>query len=193
MNNLQTLLNKFIIDPESDYNNLNLAKHYHSIGQTASAISYYIRTAERTEDNILMYACLLASSDCFHSQGCRNTSVRGLLQSAIALCPKRPEGYFLLSRFYERIQEWHNSYLISSIGMGVADFNCKPLPLIVDYPGKYGILFEKAVSSWHCGLCDESRDLLIDLKKNYKLDKLHAQAVDNNIATISYHTLKRQI
>jgi Tfp pilus assembly protein PilF len=49
MNDLQTLLNTFIIDPENDYNNLSLAKYYHSIGQTASAVSYYTRTAERTE------------------------------------------------------------------------------------------------------------------------------------------------
>ena len=184
MNNLQTLLNQFVIDPENDYNNLWLAKHYHSIGQTASAISYYIRTAERTEDQTLMYACLLTASDCFHSQGCRNDSVKGLLQSAIALCPKRPEGYFLLSRFYERVQNWYDSYLISSIGIVVSDFDCEPLPLIVDYPGKYGVLFEKAISSWHCGLCDESRDLLIDLKENYDLDEIHIEAVNKNIAII---------
>ena len=186
MNNLQTLLNRFVIDPENDYNNLWLAEHYHSIGQTASAVSYYTRTAERTEDQTLMYASLLAASDCFHSQGCRNNSVKGLLQSAIALCPKRPEGYFLLSRFYEREQNWHDSYLIASIGIVVSDFDCKPLPLVVDYPGKYGVLFEKAVSSWHCGLCDESRDLLIDLKENYKLDKIHSEAVENNLRTIGF-------
>ena len=184
MNNLQTLLNRFVIDPDNDYNNLWLAKYYHSIGQTASAISYYIRTAERTEDQTLMYACLLTASDCFHSQGCRNDSVKGLLQSAIALCPKRPEGYFLLSRFYERVQNWYDSYLISSIGIVVSDFDCKSLPLVVDYPGKYGVLFEKAISSWHCGLCDESRDLLIDLKENYDLDEIHTEAVNKNIAII---------
>ena len=184
MNDLQTLLNTFIIDPENDYNNLSLAKYYHSIGQTASAVSYYTRTAERTENKTLMYACLLAASDCFHSQGCRNNSVKGLLQSAIAVCPKRPEGYFLLSRFYERVQNWHDSYLISSIGTVVCDLECEPLPLVVDYPGNYGILFEKAVSSWHCGLCDESRDILIDLKENYELDEIHARAVDNNIKSI---------
>ena len=185
MNNLQTLLNRFVIDPDNDYNNLWLAKHYHSIGQTASAVSYYLRTAERTKDKTLMYACLLISSDCFHSQGCRNDSVKGLLQSAIALCPKRPEGYFLLSRFYERVQNWYDSYLISSIGIVVSDFDCKPLPLAVDYPGKYGVLFEKAVSSWHCGLCDESRDLLIDLKENYDMDDVHITAVKNNLERLS--------
>ena len=185
MNNLQTLLNRFVIDPENDYNNLWLAKHYHSIGQTASAVSYYLRTAERTKDKTLMYACLLISSDCFHSQGCRNDSVKGLLQSAIALCPKRPEGYFLLSRFYERVQNWHDSYLIASIGMVVSDFDCDPLPLVVDYPGNYGILFEKAVSSWHCGLCDESRNILVDLLQNYDMDDVHITAVKNNLERLS--------
>ena len=184
MNNLQTLLNEFVIDPENDYNNLWLAKHYHSIGQTASAVSYYTRTAERTKDQTLMYACLLAASECFHSQGSRNITVKGLLQSAVALCPKRPEGYYLLSRFYERMQNWHDSYLIASIGIIVSNFDCEDLPLIVDYPGKYGLLFEKAVSSWHCGLCNESRDLLIDLKENYDLNEIHTEAVDNNIKTV---------
>ena len=59
MVDLNTQLVRFIDDPENPDVNLWLAKHYHSIGQTASAISYYVRTAERTEDKTLMYACLL--------------------------------------------------------------------------------------------------------------------------------------
>jgi len=183
MSDLQNYLNEFVKDPENELNNLNLAKYYHSIGQTASAISYYIRTAERTEDKTLMYACLLSASDCFNSQGCRNNSVKGLLQSAVALEPKRPEGYFLLSRFYEREKNYHDSYLISSIGIEVSDFECSPLPLKVDYPSKYGILFEKAVSSWWCGLCDDSREYFLELKNEYwsVMDVSHRQAVMDNL------------
>jgi FkbM family methyltransferase len=183
MNNLQDLLNEFVRDPENSTNNLNLATHYHSIGQTASAISYYIRTAERTEDNTLMYACLLSASDCFESQGCRNNSVKGMIQSAVALDPKRPEGYYLLSRFYEREKNYHDSYLISSIGLEVSNFDCEPLPLTVDYPGKYGILFERAVSSWWCGLCDDSRKYFLELKNEYWsiMDISHRKAVMDNL------------
>lgn len=183
MNDLQNLLNEFVIDPENPINNLNLAKFYHSIGQTASAISYYTRTAERTEDKTLMYACLLAASDCFNSQGCRNNSVKGLLQSAIAVQPKRPEGYFLLSRFYEREKNYHDSYLIASIGEDVADFDSEPLPIKVDYPGYYGILFEKAISSWWCGLCDDSRDYFLELRTKYwgEMDKIHKNSVMENL------------
>jgi tetratricopeptide (TPR) repeat protein len=186
MNDLQNLLDEFVRDPENPINNLNLAKFYHSIGQTASAISYYTRTAERTEDKTLMYACLLAASDCFNSQGCRNNSVKGLLQSAIAVQPKRPEGYFLLSRFYEREKNYHDSYLIASIGEDVADFDSEPLPIKVDYPGYYGILFEKAVSSWWCGLCDDSRDYFLELKTKHwnEMDEIHKNAVMGNLKTL---------
>ena len=46
MNNIQNLLNNFIIDPQNPENNYNLAIYYENIGQTASALSYYLRTAE---------------------------------------------------------------------------------------------------------------------------------------------------
>jgi len=183
MTDLQIQLTNFINDSENPEINLWLAKHYHSIGQTASAISYYIRTAERTEDKTLMYTCLLAASGCFDSQGCRNNSVKGMLQSAVALLPERPEGYFLLSRFYERDGNYHDAYLISSIGLEVAYTDLPELPLPVDYPGTYGILFERAVSSWHTGLCDDSRKYFLDLRENYweQMDSIHRESVMNNL------------
>lgn len=182
---LNDLLISFIHNPNNSENNFLLALYYHSIGQTASALSYYLRTAERTDDKLFQYECLIKASMCFDEQGCRSFTVKGLLQHAVSILPKRPEGYFLLSRFYEREQKWHDSYLIASIGIVVSDFNCNSLRTEINYPGKYGILFEKAVSSWHCGLCDESRDLFIDLNKNYELDEIHAQAVDNNLIRLN--------
>jgi len=51
----------------------------------------------------------------------------------------------------------------------------------VDYPGKYGLIFEKAVSSWWCGLCEESRNLFKDLIKNYDIDDVHRAAILQNL------------
>ena len=65
MNNIQNLLNNFIIDPQNPENNYNLAIYYENIGQTASALSYYLRTAERSQDKVLQYECLLRASICF--------------------------------------------------------------------------------------------------------------------------------
>ena len=185
---LNNLLHNFIKDPEDEKNNLSLAIYYDSIAQTASAISYYLRTAERSESDINKYQCLLRSAICFDIQGCRNFTVKGLLQHALSIMPERPEAYFLLSRYYEKEQNYHDSYLISSLGEKISKKDCTSLDLDVDYPGFYGILFQKAVSSWWCGLCDESRKILLDLKNNYdnyKVNEIHKGAIENNLRKLS--------
>ena len=91
----------------------------------------------------------------------------------------------MLSRFYEREANYQDSYLIASIAEKVAEQNPQPLMLDVEYPGFYGILFEKAVSSWWVGLCDESRNILVDLLQNYDMDDVHITAVKNNLGRLS--------
>ena len=183
--NLQNLLNNFIENPESPENNFYLGIYYDNVGQFASAVSYYLRAAERSQSELIKYQCVLRAGLCFNQQGCRNTTVKGLFQHALAIAPTRPEGYFLLSRFYENEKNYHDSYLIASIGEKVAEKNPEKLILNVEYPGFYGILFEKAVSSWWVGLCNESREILEDLYENYDLDEIHKQAVENNLQRLS--------
>jgi hypothetical protein len=178
---LTELLKIYIENPDDPIANYNLALFYEQNGHTASAVSYYLRTAERTYYTSLVYESILRAAICFDKQGTRNYTVKGLLQHSVALEPTRPEGYFLLSRYYERKQEWSESYMTASICEKVCDFDQEPLHSYVDYPGKYGIIFEKAVSSWWCGLCDESRNILMDLRYNYKMDETHRSAVDYNL------------
>jgi len=179
---LEDLLYKFIADPENVTNNLNLAIFYDAIDQTASAVSYYLRAAERTDQDIIKYQCVLRAGICFSKQGCRNFTVKGLYQHGLTIMPHRPEGYFLLSRFYEREENYHDSFLIASIGEKVAEREPEEKLIIdVEYPGFYGVLFEKAVSSWWVGLCNESRDTLEDLLANHPLDEVHRNAVMNNL------------
>jgi len=182
---LQNLLNNFIQKPENAKNNLDLGIYYDNLGQTSAAVSYYLRTAERSSSDLIKYQCILRAGLCFIIQGCRNTTVKGLFQHALALQPKRPEAYFLLSRFYEREANYQDSYLIASIGEKVAEQNLEPLTLNLEYPGFYGILFEKAVSSWWVGLCDESRNIFVDLLQNYDMDDAHITAVKNNLERLS--------
>ena len=181
MHELQKLLDIFVRNPEDPEVNFKLANYYYSIGQTASAVSYYIRTSERTEDKKLMYTCLLAAANCFDLQGCRGNSVRGMLKNAMTILPQRPEAYFFLSRFYEREKNYQDSYLIASLGEKFSNKDSDSLEIDVGYPGFYGIIFEKAVSSWHCGLCDESCELHYQLRMNKELDRIHRTAVNNNI------------
>ena len=191
MHELQKLLDIFVRNPEDPEVNFKLANYYYSIGQTASAVSYYIRTSERTEDKKLMYTCLLAAANCFDLQGCRGNSVRGMLKNAMTILPQRPEAYFFLSRFYEREKNYQDSYLIASLGEKFSNKDSDSLEIDVGYPGFYGIIFEKAVSSWHCGLCDESCELHYQLRMNKELDRIHRTAVNNNIERLlSFSTTK---
>jgi hypothetical protein len=171
---ITTLLYDYIQNTELGEHNYNLAAYYENIGQTASAVSYYLRTAERTQDKVLQYECLLRASSCFDKQGSRNFTVKGLLQNAISILPKRPEAYYLLAKFYSKENKdgcWNDCYLISTIAENVVDQECDSLNNDVSYPGFYGILYYKSISSWWCGLCSESKKSFTKLLIDYDLSE----------------------
>lgn len=183
-NELAALINRYVQNPSDPETNFDLGVFYEDMGQTASALSYYLRTAERTQNRLLQFECMVRASMCFERQGCRNYTVKGLLQHALSLQPHRPEAYYLLSRLYEREKVWQDSYMIASVGDQVASKSLvddEPLRTKVDYPGDYGLSFQKAVSSWWCGLCDESRDLFRHVLMNYSLDSSHMKSVITNL------------
>lgn len=187
---VQNLIDTYILDPNNPENNFILALYYDSLGQTASAVSYYLRTAERTSDNLLKYECLLKSAECFEKQGTRKFTVKGLLNQAVALLPKRPEAYFKLSQFYEgdvtNDGRWVESYTIASIGLEVSDFtNLPKLRTRINFPGKYGLLFQKAHTAWWCGLCEESKNMFLDLYTNYDMLPEYNTVVYNNLISLN--------
>lgn len=189
------LIQKYILNPNNPETNFSLALAYDNIGQTASAISYYIRTAERTEDDLLKYECLIRAAMCFEKQGTRKFTVKGLLQQAVSVQPKRPEGYYLLSCFYQHNTanegRWLDSYTTASIGLQVSEFeNLQSLRTEVNYPGKYGLLFQKAIVGWNCGLCEESKNILMDLHTNYEMLEHFSTTVRNNLINMNAFSSK---
>ncbi len=189
-NAVTSILNKFINKPNDPENNFLLALYYDSIGQTASAVSYYLRTAERTSNDLLKYECLLKAAGCFEKQGTRKFTVKGLLQQAVALMPKRPEAYFKLSAFYESETNndgrWVEAYTIASVGLSVAEFeNLPALRTSINFPGKYGLLFQKAHTAWWCGLCEDSKNMFLDLYTNYDMDDNYRATVYNNLLNLN--------
>ena len=185
-NNVEELLKNYVLSPNDPENNYLLARYYHDVGQTASAVSYYIRTAERTDDKLLQYECLIQCARCFESQGTRKFTVKGFLQHAVSLLPKRPEAYFYLSLFYEGQHNsdgrWFDSYTTASIAVEVCEFeNLKPLRSSVDFPGKYALLFQKAHTAWWCGLHEESRNIFLDLYVNYEMNEQFTNLTFNNL------------
>jgi tetratricopeptide (TPR) repeat protein len=160
--------------------NFEIANKYEELNQTASAVSFYLRAAEygyNTNPEIV-YTSLLKMAHCFNDQAGRENSVTHALLQAIQYMPNRPEAYFLLSRFYERDQKWQQCYTFAQIGL-LYSKQINELPADVDYPGEYGLIFEKAVSSWWLGKKEESLQIFLQLLKEDILDIYRSSIIYN--------------
>jgi hypothetical protein len=178
---LNELLISYSMDTENPENNFNLGMWYEKEGHTAPSVSYYLRSAERSEDKNLAYESLIRASFCYTKQGTRDGSSKSLLEQAMCLLPERPEAYFLLSRFAERRQWWQDCYINADRALKYCDFELPPLKTDVEYPGKYGLLFEKAVAAWWWGKVDEAKSLLLDIKNNYEILDIHKKQLEDNL------------
>lgn len=165
---IKELVESLSFSPFDPIINFKVGEEYQKINQTASAISFYLRAAEYgyDKDRNTTYNSLLKASICFESQGHRRINAGTLIMQAIAYDPTRPEGYFLLSRGYERAKSWMESHTYSEIGLLIANRDGRDTPnFSLDYPGKYGLEFQKAISVWWLGREKESIDIFEDLLK----------------------------
>ena len=166
---IEKLLTKYSLDTENPENNFNLGFWYEVEGHTAPSVSYYLRSAERSEDKNLAYESLIRASHCYSKQGTRDLSAKCLLQQALSLCPNRPEAYFLLSKFSEQRDWWTDCYNFADMGLIFSDFSSCQLRTDVGYPGKYGLLYLKAISGWWWGKSEQTKTILIDIKNSYTM------------------------
>jgi hypothetical protein len=86
-----------------------------------------------------------------------------------------------LSRFSERREYWQDCYIYADNGLNNVDFDLEPLKTNVEYPGRYGLLYEKSVAAWWWGKSEECRNILIDLKENYDLSSEYYENVCKNM------------
>ena len=165
-------LHEYIQDYNSAQANFDLGREYEIIGQTGAAISFYLRTAERSQTDLEQYEALLRMALCFERQKTRDDTEKVILQKAISLLTQRPEAYFLLSRLHEVKKEWHDAYTVAGIGLDACDFDLPPLSTDVQYPGYYGLLFEKGVAAWWVGQTEQAREIMHDLKFSYRMNDM---------------------
>ena len=184
-NKINSLIVTLANDPFNPVLSLSIATEYENIGQTASAVSFYLRTAEYGyySHPEHVYAALLKSAHCFSNQKHRDHTVVNLYLKAIAYIPSRPEAWFLLSRWYERNQKWQESYTAAEVGLSFGHFKAGPLPVWVEYPGEYGLRFEKAVSGWWVGRKDEAVTILKELLLE-DIHHVYRSAIYNNLNTV---------
>jgi len=186
---MSNLLNDFIFEPENYQKNYDLGLEYYKIGQTASAICFFLRCADRCkdEDIDLAYECLIHIGDCFFKQGNRLEHVRCMYKQAISTLPKRPEAYYKLAHFENTNGQYQNAYFLCSQAFELCDFESKEFIHNSEYTGTHCLLFEKTRASWYWGKVTESKDGLIKLYDDHwgELTEFQKDVVKKHL--IEYH------
>tara|TARA_R110000796_G_scaffold70138_3_gene159849 strand:+ start:2966 stop:3622 length:657 start_codon:yes stop_codon:yes gene_type:complete len=157
MQELNNRIEQYIKDPDEPTNSFQLGYQYELMGHPASAMGYYLKCAELTDDNKLAYECLLRKAMCYQSLKDRNAHVRNCCLLAIGLAPERPEAYHLLSISYERAGLWQESYAWAVAGQRLNGISKKDaLGTFVNFEGYFVLPFQEAVSLWWLGRFKDS-------------------------------------
>lgn len=168
-------------DIEAPVYNFKMGEFYFNQGHTAPALSYFLRCAERTDDVNLAYEALIYGYLCYKEQKIRDETAKSLIMHAVCLLPERPEARWLLSVFFEQKQEWMYSYYQACQGLITCDWEFTPLRSYKDYPGKVGLLFQKAIVGYWWEKHDECKNILLDLWQNYTLNEHYKKLVKENL------------
>ena len=188
---LEILLTEYSLDPENPQNSFNVGLWYEKEGHTAPALSYFLRSAERFEDENMIYESLIKCHHCYDKQGTRDGTAISLLQQALCIMPNRPEAYFLLARFHEKRHQWSDCYKYSSLGLSISDFSSEKTSTDIEYPGKCGLLFQKALSGWYWGKVEESKNIFVDISTDPDLPKDIYNIVVDNLKNFDIHIEKK--
>lgn len=182
--NIEDLIIELSHKPFNPELNFKVAVKYEELHQSASAVSFYLRTAEYGYDNApaLVYASLCKVAHCFEEQKDRVWTVSNCLLQAVQYLPYRPEAYFLLSQFYEKAQQWQEVYTWAEMGLRTEPL--PDLPANVGYAGRYCLEFQKAVSAYWVGRPQESKEILVRLSQ-MDLPLEYQKAIEENLGRLS--------
>jgi hypothetical protein len=180
------IIERLVVDLSNDSlnpeKNLSVAIEYEKLGQTASAVGFYLRAAEYgyRSSSLTTYAALLRVSICIEGQKNRDLTVSNVILQAIAYMPNRPEAYLLMSKFHEKSGNWQESYTFAQIGLLHAR-QIFDLPVDVGYPGKHVLDFQSAIAAWWVGRRSESIEELRNLLNYPQIGSEYVKAIKENL------------
>ena len=113
-------LYNFINDPYNSINAFNLAEEDYKDGHWASALSFYSRAAEYTNDKTLQYDSYYMMCRSLADKGSRDVCELWMWQFLIDLDSDRPEGYQAIISYHSWRGKYHEAYMWSSIALKLA-------------------------------------------------------------------------
>jgi tetratricopeptide (TPR) repeat protein len=177
---MKDILYQYLRNPKNSSICFKLGWEYEKIGQTASAVGFYLRSTEFGTDTKQNYEALIRIALCFIKQGDRIFIIKGFLLRAITLIPNRPEAYYLLAQTYQNNREWQEAYTTAVMGYTFGLDNTKPTTNLT-YPDNWIFLFQKAVNGWQMGLFDESLHILRVLNDNPTIGDEYKNIIKNDL------------
>jgi hypothetical protein len=180
-NNLTDIIKELVFNPYDSGLNLKVANQYEKENQLAAALSFYLRAAEFSSGTDIAYESLIRVGLCLGKLDGRPHSEKGAFLNATQCNPNRPEAYFYLSQYEEYRKNWQESYMYANIGLELCSHEHPKFIYPHKYPGKTGLLFQKALCSWWLGMCDQSREVFQTLKNEYTLGEPYKTLVQNNL------------
>lgn len=176
---IDELLTEFAVDTENAELNFKMGLWYECNKQDAAALSYYIRAAERAKDDNLAYESLIHGAYCYDRQGTRDMTVKGILQQALCLLPYRPEAYYHLSNFCRKRCQWQDCYMYANNALLFTIDDNEELRTDIYYPGRVGLLIEKALAAWDWGKLEECFGIIEDLEENYAIPQEYVEILSD--------------
>jgi thioredoxin-like negative regulator of GroEL len=166
---IENNLIQYALNPEDPEINFSMALCYDNINQIASAITHYIRCAERTEDKLLQYECMLRGGLAIKRQGSRLHTEKSFFHNAICTLPQRPEAYMFMADTVFKMQSQHQAYMLACIAESLETNNYASLRARIPYNGMFEIKMKKLMYGKKCGIETYSGDLefLNDLKISF--------------------------
>lgn len=188
-----SLLDNYIMNPKNAVINFNLGLDYYNKNQFAAALSFFLRAAELSNDKKLIYEYLLLVAKCIQSIGRRENTLLELISNAVRFDPSRPEGYLMLSIYFERLRQYSTAQTWTKIGLSMSNlFKQSNNQIygdhknIIDYDDAYKLDFQIALCNWSLGQSDLSRKQFKDLFHSDKnISEDYFNLIHKNITDLS--------
>lgn len=182
-------LEQFIKSPFDGSCSFALGDYYFENGHYASALSFYLRTAEFSNDSNLVYESLLMVALSLQRIKNRRTTELGLWLNALSFKPDRPEAYLFLSEYYEQHKNYVQAYAFSVMGLQYID-NVVETNSNIEYFSRYQLDFQRAVAAWKIGKIREAKDIFLSLTdKTNELPKKYVFALKNNLELLNFKNI----
>jgi hypothetical protein len=176
MEQIEKFLKCLVQDPRNEQINFDLAHAYEKEKQYAIALSYYLRCAEFTKNNVLASECLLRCSFLMNNQGGRGQKALHFIKQSITASPCSMEPYYTASLYYSWRGQWKDSYLYACLGINIyennlqtKEFRIKAHPYSNNFYTNYNIYFQKALSGSKIGKLNEARTIYTKILYNLDL------------------------